>query len=438
MLRTIPRGTKPRILFTTYTNALVAFTKQLLEQLLGDEAAQVDVRTADSLVKAIVAGDCPSGILDGHQAAAAVAEAVETAEFEGNALVQRAQRVALSRLKTEYLRDEIGSVIEGRSLASIDEYLVAARPGRLVPLNATQRRAVWTVRERLVESLKANDQWTWERLRRRALRKVQSGQDSRRFAAVVADEAQDLDPSVLRLLTTVASDPSKLFITADANQSIYGSGFSWKDVHQSLRFQGGRTGTIRTNHRSTREIGEGADAYLGAGLLEAPEVATRYKHTGALPALRRVTSTDAEARLLARFLKAATREARLPASSAAVLVPSEKTGKPLAAALSQAGVTAEFMAGKDLDLRKPVVKVITIRSAKGLEFPVVALAGFIGLPHDSKNAGSAEEEAETFRRERRAIFVGMTRAMRALLVVATEGSSNPLLQGFPEESWNVS
>lgn len=438
LVRTLPRiPAEPRILFTTYTNALVAFTKQLLEQLLGDQAALVDVRTADSLVRAIVGGECDGEILGGNEATAAVAEAASRATFAGNALALEAQRQAVRRLSPDYLREEICRVIEGRALRSLEEYLAAPRPGRLVPFSSNQRKAVWAVRERLNETLLAGRRWTWERLRRRALEKVEAKPDRWLYDAVVVDEAQDLDPVVLRLLTTVCAQPSRLFVTADANQSIYGSGFSWKDVHESLRFQGGRTGTIRTNHRSTREIAEAARAYLRDGVLEEVEETTRYEHSGALPAVREVRTPEDEAKLLARFVREATRAERLPTSSAAVLVPSEKSGKSLAEALSTAGIPAEFMPGTKLDLRKPVVKVVTLKSAKGLEFPVVALAGFTGPHGDSHLRGAGDEGEEVRRRERRTYFVGMTRAMRALLVIRPEKTSNPLLGGFAGEHWNL-
>ncbi len=45
---------EPRILFTTYTNALVTSSGQLLRSLLGDDARCVDVRTADSLVGSVL------------------------------------------------------------------------------------------------------------------------------------------------------------------------------------------------------------------------------------------------------------------------------------------------------------------------------------------------------------------------------------------------
>jgi mRNA-degrading endonuclease RelE of RelBE toxin-antitoxin system len=45
---------QPRILFTTYTNALVTFSEQLLQQLLGKEAQFVEVKTADALLYSLV------------------------------------------------------------------------------------------------------------------------------------------------------------------------------------------------------------------------------------------------------------------------------------------------------------------------------------------------------------------------------------------------
>jgi superfamily I DNA/RNA helicase len=39
--------------------------------------------------------------------------------------------------------------------------------------------------------------------------------------------------------------------------------------------------------------------------------------------------------------------------------------------------------------------------------------------------------------ERRIMFVGMTRAMRALLVVIPEWAKSPLLSGFAERYWNL-
>jgi superfamily I DNA/RNA helicase len=72
------------------------------------------------------------------------------------------------------------------------------------------------------------------------------------------------------------------------------------------------------------------------------------------------------------------------------------------------------MAGQDLDLSQPVIKVLTLKSAKGLEFPVVALSGFSNsgwFAHVPPQIAGDERE-EFLAMDRRTIFVGMTRAMR--------------------------
>jgi superfamily I DNA/RNA helicase len=95
------------------------------------------------------------------------------------------------------------------------------------------------------------------------------------------------------------------------------------------------------------------------------------------------------------------------------------------------------MPGRDLDLQEKVVKVLTLKSAKGLEFPIVALAGFLGGYPPVRPNCDEDEIQEILARERRTLFVGMTRAMRALLVIAPKRKPGPLLSKFPEELWLV-
>ncbi len=435
---------RPRILFTTYTNALVSFSEQLLRRLLGDDRDNVTVRTADSLVMRIVASvDGKPEIADASALQAALEEALETASFEGNELEKRAQARTLSRLSPEYLLEEISDVIEAREITTLEAYIADPRTGRRVSLKATQRTAVWRAYEAFSSALDWHGLVTWQRMRQRAAEIVRTGRWAERFDGVLVDEAQDLDPTVLRLLVSLCRTPNRLFVAADANQSIYGSGFRWTDVHEDLRFTG-RTGILRRNHRSTREIGEAARSYLREGGLEDPEEGQDYAETGPKPAVRAVADPRDEAALLARFLKGAAKEFRLGVGASAVLVPSQSAGKKIAAGLASAGLEASYMTGKDLDLGRGAVKVVTLKSAKGLEFPIVAVAGFShgrmpGIPKDAE--GAALEEA--LLRERRTLYVAMTRAMRALLVVLPEdaaGAANgaaPLFDGFDDDHWNV-
>ncbi|GAB4251823.1 UvrD-helicase domain-containing protein [Deferrisoma sp.] len=428
----------PRILFTTYTNALVNFSRQLLDQLLGDRASAVEVRTADSLMMEIARGTLGrvSPATDREERALFDA-ALQSAFLEGSSLERNRRRRELERLGAEYLREEIQEVIEGRGLRTLEEYLAAPRPGRRVGLGEAQRRAVWAVWERYAGLLTRNNVWTWGRIRCLAREEVAAGAGPR-YDAVVVDEAQDLPPVVLGVLATVCKRPNRLFLTADANQSIYRSGFRWADVHETLQFRG-RTGVLRANHRSTREIAVAAASYAASG---APDPGALdegvHVHTGPLPAVREVADADREVDVLARYLPAAARSFRLGVGACAVLVPTRAAGITLAEQLSARGVRAQFMEGRSLDLRASTVKVITLRSAKGLEFPVVALAGFArsGYPRvpDDFTPEGVEEWIE---RERRVLYVAMTRAMRALLVLAPAEDRYGLFRGWHPEFWNV-
>lgn len=431
---------KPRLLFTTYTNALARSSRQLLSQLLGDKAGFVEVQTADSLVYSSLAqaGEKPSYART-EELRDLLRQAREEAcqHFEGNALQKLAQEESLARLSDSYLQEELLSVITGRQLGSLEEYLKASRSGRRVALNSLQRKAVWKVAEILNQRLNRAGLTTFSHARDLAQSLLESSSQTAPYDAVIIDEAQDMEPSVLRILVRLCKAPGRLYLTADANQSIYGSGFNWSDVHNTLRFQG-RTSLLKTNYRSTREIGEAAFAYVNCDALDNEQTWGEYLNSGPLPVVRAVRDTKDEAQLLARFLPAAAREYRLGLSACAVFCPTEAAGKALASRLTELKLPACFMSGKELDLSRDGLKVMTLKSCKGLEFPVVALAGFgeTSYPHLPTNA-SPEEEAEILGRERRTVFVAMTRAMRALLVVVPVATSGALLSGFNQELWNL-
>lgn len=430
----------PRILFTTYTNALVAFSEQLLQQLLGEDARFVEVKTADALMYSIV---CQSTgqpkIGTTKELIKFIQQAIPTAiaALEGNVLQQQAQRLILQRLQPEYLLEELTEVIDARGIDSLETYQATPRTGRSIPLNKIQRQAVWTLRQQFDRLLKAQGMETWAQMRLRALDLLQTTQTLPLYDAVVIDEAQDLSPTVLRFLIQLCHAPNRLFITADANQSIYGSSFRWSDVHDSLKFVG-RTGILKINHRTTQEIGEAAYSYLQDGTLDPEGEERLYVHTGPPPAVRAIADRASEGNLLAQFCRTAAHEFRLGLGACAILVPTEKAGNNIAGQLSYLGIEARFMTSKDLDLNCKGVKILPLKAAKGLEFPIVAIAGFLETPYPTISKGTLPEAAtEIFVRERRTLYVAMTRAMRALLVLVPAKKPSLLLQSFDPQLWNL-
>jgi len=430
---------QPRILFTTYTNALVTVSRQLLQTMLGDDIRCVEVRTADSLAHDI------AGIDEGSVQMAktadlrqAMREALRNVSFQGSVLQRQTQMKVINTLSVDYLIEELTQVIEARQLTTLEAYLSAPRPGRRVPLNELQRTAVWRLRELFLAALERMGCQTWQMMRARAEELVRGGQGPEPYDAVLIDEAQDLDSSLLRMLTKLCRSPNRLFVTADANQSIYGSGFRWGDVHESLQFRG-RTGILRANYRSTKEIGEAARAYLSEAGLDAEWGDVEYINSGGIqPAMRKVQGKGEEVDLLARFLPQAARHFLLGIGACVVLCPTERSCQAVADGLATRGLEATYMTGKDLDLARRCIKVMTHKSSKGLEFPIVALAGFLDSPYPLLQQNITEEErGEKLAEARRTLFVAMTRALRALLAIVPAETTSPLLRDFDERYWNI-
>ncbi|WP_255017202.1 3'-5' exonuclease [Cyanobium sp. A2C-AMD] len=430
---------EPRVLFTTYTNALVTVSRQLLRSLLGDDAICVDVRTADSLVGHVL-DRCG---MNGQRPSASKRETLRTAalnstQFPGNALHQGAYARTIERLGRRYVFDEIETVIHARDLTSFAEYESTPRPGRLVGLTSDHRRAVWAVAEAYGRVIADSGVQTWEQARASAARLARAGESSvPSYDAVIVDEAQDLDASTLRLLIEVCAEPNRLFVTADVHQTIHAAGFSWQAVHDDLRFVG-RTGVLRVNHRSTKEITEAARSYLTAGIAEGLDPDEQsYVHNGPPPAVRAVADLNTEADLVARFLRGATRELRLTIGSGAVLVPDKYVGEALAEALERREIPAVYRNSRDFELDDNSISILPLTAAKGLEFPVVAVAGFSRSKWPRLDGLDGDAEIEALVKARRTLFVAMTRAMRALLVVTPADDDSMLYDGFDPELWNT-
>lgn len=441
----------PEILFTTYTNALTNASESLLRQLLRDLLnlpengalpANIRVTTLDKIVYEIVrasghainlAGD--DDLLDALRHARNQLRPKALGDLDRLLLATQ-----LQNLRDDYLLDEFEWVVEGQNCRSEGDYLNANRAGRGVPFGKPLREAVWKLYEQYRAALAAQRRATWGQLRQVALDRVRSGAYSRRWEYVIVDEAQDLTPTALALAVELARDPSGLFLTADANQSLYNRGFRWSQVHEQLQVVG-RTRILRRNYRSTRDIAEAAAEILapiargkGGADLEAAE--QEYVHRGAPPVIYAAGGAGDQAAWLARQLWQAARDLRLPINAAAVLVTSQTLGRSLARRLSEEGLPARFMTSRNLDLEAPGVKLLTLHAAKGLEFPIVAIAHVEAdrLPRDA-NADDPQELAEQHAAERRLFFVGCTRAMRALYITHDRSLPSPFLAELSEERW---
>lgn len=249
---------------------------------------------------------------------------------------------------------------------------------------------------------------------------VDRGQVPRfQYGAILIDEGHDFEPDWYRLIVQMI-DPqtNSLLVLYDDAQNIYGKAARRKLSWKSLGVQAqGRTTILKLNYRNTLEIlsvarsfaaellTERADDEDGAPLL-APESAGRR---GAVPELIRTDhATDETTTVLARIRDEHARGR--PLHEIAVIHRHRWQGDALRKALEHAGIScclADDHGGKDALFHDDGVKLVTMHSSKGLEFPLVLIPGLGQLPaKDEDEASSA-----------RLLYVAMTRATERLLLI---------------------
>ena len=437
-----PGEGKVRILFTTYTNALVEYSRQLIDYLLQDglkDQVDLEVSTLDRVAWRIVnEKDGRPKMAEDKDLANALASARAAMRPDPQSpLASTLISNAVNALRDDYLLDEFEWVIEGQGLNSLADYLKVDRTGRGYGFDARVRSVVWTLYENAQRFLKEIAATSWGTLRKRALELVRKGDWDRKWDYVIIDEAQDLTPAALALCVEMCKSPAGVFLTADASQSLYNKGFAWKNVHDSLRVVG-RTRILKRNYRSTRQIATAASSILkdtGAGDDEVLDQI--YVHVGPPPTIYEAENLVDQYLWLAENLRRAASELHLPESAIAVLAPSNYLAEEAAQYLSQHGLITTHLTGKQINIKLPIAKALTIHSCKGLEFPIVAVpyveAGLLPRSLPDERADDLEKHLAN---ERRTLFVGMTRAMRRLFVVYRRGQRSPFLNDLQGQLWD--
>jgi len=215
---------------------------------------------------------------------------------------------------------------------------------------------------------------------------------------------------------------NSLLVLYDDAQSIYGDAkrkkFSFKQV--GIQAQG-RTTILKVNYRNTDEILRFARD-VAQGILKAqdadddgvplirPQSAGR---AGPPPQVVKLPTLKDEAGFVVRHLKDAHRNGTPWRDMAVIYRHYNPVGKAVLAALRGHGVPVTYFKDATFAPEEDAVLAVTMHSCKGLEFPLVAVAGVEPL---AEGAERSPEEAKL-------LYVAMTRATRELVVSGVAESS---------------
>lgn len=226
--------------------------------------------------------------------------------------------------------------------------------------------------------------------------------------ALLVDEVQDFDAAWLDFaIDTVRPGRGGALLVGDAGQGLYRE----EDLTDTLRGRRVSRVELRTPYRSTGQILRAASALTGQDITGADSAPD-----GQPVDLIWAESTEAQVACIAWEIAAMLEQGQRGPHEIAVLMSQWRGLRKLEAALSEAGVPYEIFDKKnaaDFDTATPTVKVITVHSGKGYEFPVVCLVGVETLP-------PATDESTRLRQ--RVGFVGATRAQDQLLMTYTKST----------------
>jgi superfamily I DNA/RNA helicase len=239
------------------------------------------------------------------------------------------------------------------------------------------------------------------------------------YIAVLVDEAHDFQETWLAMLPRLVDKvTNSLLILYDDAQSIYQKKrkqFSFASVGiQAV----GRTSILRFNYRNTSEI-LGLAARCAAGMLvakrdEKSDVAVVNPFSsgrrGPVPEFIEAVNVREEYDLVIDRISGLIKQG-VPLSDVAVLFRVKRMMADFSERLERRGIPFQSMGGKNFksfDWGEQCVRLITLHSAKGLEFPYVYIVDINRMPLRN----------EPMEDEVRLLYVGMTRATHSLVLSA--------------------
>lgn len=237
------------------------------------------------------------------------------------------------------------------------------------------------------------------------------------YDAVLIDEGHDFKPEWFKLIVQMVNpDSHSLLVLYDDAQSIYNGPKKLRFSFSSVGIQAqGRTTILKLNYRNTAEILAVARAFADdllnsrdAGEDQAPTVLPMSAgRRGPKPLLVKLPSLNEEADfLVSRIIEANKLGMRW--NEMAIVYRRYGIGQQLAGKLAHRGIPYQWQQDRQhtYSPSHDSVKLVTMHSSKGLEFPLVCIPG-LGVP---------SKEEEQLQDEARLLYVAMTRATNELIM----------------------
>ncbi len=261
----------------------------------------------------------------------------------------------------------------------------------------------------------------------RVIRSVDAGIiPAGQYGAVMIDEGHDFQPEWLKLVVQMIDpETNSLLLLYDDAQSIYERAERGKFSLSSVGIQArGRTKILNINYRNTEDVLNIAYEFAKEAMMPTieqdedipvlvkPQSAGRC---GLKPQLIRLPSFQKETEYLVDRAKRFHAEG-VAWNEIAIVYRSQFMAENIYSEFEQDGIPIEWInrnsESRNYDAAEDSIKLVTMHSSKGLEFPVVLVPGIGFMP--TRNQPSQEEA--------RLLYVAMTRAINSLVMTCDRES----------------
>lgn len=398
-----------RVLLTTFSDPLAHALKTQLRRLIGNEprlGERIDVHSLDAVALRLYKA---------HVGAATIADSEIVA-----GLIKESASAGGHSFSQSFLLSEWEQVVDAWQLQDWEAYRDVVRLGRKTRLPEAQRKALWSIFERVRAGLESGKLITAAQMfTSLASALVKSGKIVFDFAVV--DEAQDLSPAQLKWLAALGgSRPNALFFAGDLGQRIFQQPFSWKSLGVDVR---GRSRTLRVNYRTSHQIRSKADRLLGPAVTDVDGNSESRADTisvfnGQPPVIKALESNADETKAVAEWIAEQGRSGVAPHEMGVFVRSAAQLDRAIDA------VKASGLAFKVLDEHVETtsghVSIGTMHLAKGLEFRAVVVMAcddeVMPLQERIEAVGDEADLQEVYDTERHLLYVACTRARDHLLI----------------------
>ncbi|MEA5416011.1 UvrD-helicase domain-containing protein [Synechococcus sp. BA-132 BA5] len=413
-----------RVLFTTFTRNLATDIRASLTKICSPEELQrIEVIHLDGWVMSFIKSQ-------GLQ----VRVFNDEARDSGWSLAMDVADTSLGLVERFY-REEWKEVVLSQGCRSRDDYLMARRVGRGTRLNRQQRMQIWPVFDALRAEFRQRGLWEPEEAKQIATDLLNRSDQPPLYAAVVVDEAQDLDVASFSLLRALVGEPrtNDLFIVGDPHQRIYGKPVVLSRCGIEIR---GRARKLRINYRTTEETRAWATAVLQGldfdDLDGGSDPSSDYRSLlhGDDPLVRGFEDPADEQSFLVNTLKQ-LRDEQQSLASTCVTARTKKAVEKLNGLLQAEGfATRVIQADESDDPSDPALRLATMHRVKGLEFDQMFLPGLtadqVPLRRIMDECPDQLSKALFEQQERSLLHVAATRAKKRV-VVSFSGKPSPFI-----------